>query len=77
LRRRRATPPQTDLSLTRRLENVRGAFVAPEPEKAEGRRILVVDDVTTTGATLRACVAALEEAGASEVGALALLRTLA
>jgi ComF family protein len=77
LRRRRATPPQTDLSLGRRLENVRGAFTAPEPGRVEGRRVLVVDDVTTTGATLRACLAALTEAGASEVGALALLRTLA
>lgn len=77
LRRRRATPPQTGLSLARRLENVRGAFVAPDPARVEGRRILVVDDVTTTGATLRACLAALDEAGASEIGALALLRTLA
>lgn len=79
LRRDRSTPPQVSLGASRRLANVVGAFSVParlQPRVRE-RSVLVVDDVTTTGATLTACRTALLEAGAAEVGALALLRTLA
>lgn len=51
-----------------RQRNISGAFVAQA--EAAGRRILVIDDVTTTGATLRACAEALRAAGAREVYAL-------
>lgn len=77
LRRVRATAPQAALPRTRRHTNVDRAFHAPCPDAIAGRSILVVDDVTTTGATLRACIDALRAAGAAHVGGLALLRALA
>ena len=73
LRRVVDTPSQTTLPYRQRLVNVKGAFVVPEPAKAAGRRILIVDDVVTTGATSLECVRALKEAGAERaaVGAFA------
>jgi ComF family protein len=77
LARLRATALQHQLPAARRHENLRGAFCVPRPALVRGRRLLVLDDVTTTGATLGAARQALLAAGAAEVGALALLRTLA
>lgn len=77
LARPRATAPQHRLPAAERRDNLRGAFTVPRPALVRGRRVLVVDDVTTTGATLCAARQALVAAGAAEVGALALLRTLA
>ena len=78
LRRGRATRPQTDLDRAGRLANVAGAFIARDHDRPHltDRRILLVDDVTTTGATLLAGRAALLAAGAAEVRGLALLRAL-
>lgn len=66
LAKQRHNPAQSGLEgVEKRWENVRGAYRAlPE---ARGRRILLVDDICTTGATLLSCVNALEEAGAAEV----------
>ncbi len=75
--RPRATASQHRLPAAQRGENLRGAFAVPRPALVAGRRVLLVDDVTTTGATLATARTALLAAGAVEVGALALLRTLA
>ena len=72
LRRRRATPMQNELPFDERRGNVRHAFVASG--SAAGRRILLVDDVTTTGATLAECRRALVEVGASAVYAAVVAR---
>ena len=72
LRRCRATPMQNELPFDDRRGNVRNAFVASGG--ATGRRVLLVDDVTTTGATLAECRRALVEAGASAVYAAVVAR---
>jgi ComF family protein len=70
----RDTPPQTGLRAAERRKNVRGAFAVPRPERVRGRRVLLVDDVLTTGATADACARALLEAGARSVWVLTLAR---
>lgn len=73
----RATPSQTGLTRAQRLENLRGAFAAgPRAAQLAGKRILLIDDVFTTGATLTVCAQALRRAGARRVCALTLARTL-
>jgi ComF family protein len=67
LRRTRATQPQAGLSYAERKRNVSGAFVVPRRDRVEGRTVLVIDDVMTTGATLEACARALKKAGARSV----------
>jgi ComF family protein len=57
-----------------RAERVRGAFVVPAPGRVRGLRVLVVDDVMTTGATLDECARTLLEAGANDVRVVALAR---
>ncbi|MBZ5513359.1 MAG: ComF family protein [Acidobacteriia bacterium] len=74
LRKTRATPPQTGLSLSARRENVRGAFAVARPERIRHKKIVLVDDVMTTGATLSSCARALESAGAQAICALTLAR---
>lgn len=73
LRRTRATPPQVGLDRAARLVNVAGAF-AWRGERLRGARVLLVDDVMTTGATGEACAVALKAAGAGFVGILTLAR---
>lgn len=75
IRRVRETSSQVDLGLLQRLENVKGAFWA-DPRKVGGKRVLVVDDVTTTGATLNACAEALKNAGAEAVYGFVVARTI-
>ena len=77
LLRLRATEAQSGLPRAQRLRNLRGAF-AVEPGRiaaVAGKRVLLVDDVMTTGATLQAATEALRAAGAAHVAAAVLART--
>jgi len=69
----RATRPQVELSAQERKENVRDAFRCSNAE-LEGKRVLLVDDVCTTGSTLQACSIASRQAGALSVWAFTLAR---
>jgi ComF family protein len=74
--RLRNTAPQVRITGTEQRQlNVRGAFRCGD-RSFQGRRVLVVDDVCTTGATLDACALALKEAGAASVWGLTLAREL-
>lgn len=64
LKRTLHTHPQINLKAKERRQNVRGAFEAVNPSRLRGRRILLVDDVFTTGATVRECAKALKKTGA-------------
>ena len=74
--RTRPTLPQTDLDADARRANVRDAFRVPRPAAILGRRLLLVDDVLTTGATVSAAARALRSAGAAAVGVLTLARVV-
>jgi ComF family protein len=73
LRRRHGFPSQTSLDRRRRAENAERSFAAgKKSEIVRGLRVLLVDDVCTTGATLSSCARLLRQAGASSVSALVL-----
>jgi ComF family protein len=72
-RRGKRTAPQAGLTNSKRRLNVRGAFQVRG--RLDGKHVLLVDDVLTTGATASACARALKRAGASRVTLLALART--
>ncbi|MEO6666301.1 MAG: ComF family protein [Nitrospiria bacterium] len=74
LRRIRWTDPQIGLDRNRRLTNVRHAFAVRHPEQVSGRRLLVVDDVLTTGATVNECARVLCAAEAEAVFIVTLAR---
>jgi ComF family protein len=71
-----ATDPQTTLTRQARLQNLRNAFEVRRPEDLAKKRILLVDDVFTTGTTLNECAKTLRKAGAGAVFALTLARTV-
>ena len=73
LRRVRAGPRQVDLGYADRVRNVRGAFAVRRNIILEQTRLLLIDDVKTTGATLNECAKTLRRAGASEVYAAVLV----
>ena len=75
LKRIRETISQVGLSREERLINVKNAFEA-DPKVVAGKSILVVDDVCTTGSTIRACAEALVSAGAAAVYAITVARAI-
>lgn len=72
LRRARYTPPQGSVGSPARMVNMRGAIVGSRGCGLEGRRVWLVDDVVTSGATLAACAKIARQRGALEVNGLAL-----
>jgi competence protein ComFC len=75
LRRLRETPSQTGLDRGERRENMRGAFAVKGGFDVTGRRLLLIDDVFTTGATTNACARVLAEAGAGQLAVLTVSRS--
>ena len=76
LRKIRNNPAQSGTgSPAARRANVAGVYRAASPERIRGRRILLVDDIVTTGATLSECAAVLKRAGAAEVLAVTVARS--
>jgi ComF family protein len=77
LRRIRRTPAQADLPAGKRHGNVKGAFAAARDcRSVAGRIVVLIDDVSTTGATLDACARVLKESGARQVRALTAARVV-
>jgi len=78
LLRRRATPTQGGRSASARRRNVQGAFAVREAamDRVKGAKIVLIDDVMTTGATLESCARTLKRAGAAQVSALTLARVV-
>ncbi len=74
--RSKATVSQTGLGRRQRLKNIKGAFSVRLREAVNGRKILVVDDVYTTGATVNECARSLLNAGAALVDVLTLARAI-
>jgi len=70
LKKIRNIPPQTSLELDERARNVKDAYQTAKEERIQGKIILLVDDVYTTGSTLRECASMLKRAGAKEVRAV-------
>jgi len=70
----RETEDQIGKNRRQRQQNVKGAFACTGPSLVAGRRVLLVDDVCTTGSTLFACAAPLLQAGAASVWGLAVAR---
>lgn len=68
------TKDQAGLEDKKRTENLKGAFACPKPEAVSGKKILLFDDVYTTGATMNECARVLKQAGATEVWGLAIAR---
>ena len=76
LGRTRPTQPQTKLSREDRRANVRGAFRVHTPALAKGKRLLLVDDVYTSGATVEECARTLYQNGARSVDVFTLARVV-
>lgn len=68
--------PQVGLSAHARWQNVQGAFEVVQPEAVQGRFLILMDDVLTTGSTLDGCARALKDAGAAYVVALTIARDM-
>ncbi len=67
LKRKRYTESQTQKNLIERAENMSEAFTVKRPDKVVGKNVLLIDDVITTGATIRECGKILKECGAANI----------
>jgi ComF family protein len=76
LRKTRSSAPQIDLSPREREKNVKGSFSVTGPAKVRGKRVLLIDDVMTTGSTVNECARELLKAGAVEVDVFTLARAV-
>jgi predicted amidophosphoribosyltransferase len=76
LERKRETKSQIGLTIHQRQENVRGAFAVRRAQEVNGREVLLVDDVCTTGATVSKCARVRRRAGATKVWVATVARTL-
>ena len=76
LLRRKPTPSQAGQSAGARRRNVAGAFFVARPESVRDRRLILIDDVLTTGATANACARQLKRAGAKTVYLMTLCRVV-
>ena len=74
--RTKHTKPQFDLHPKDRLANIRGAFSVRGPQHITGKRLMLIDDIYTTGATVSECTRVLKESGADQVHILTLSRAL-
>ena len=72
--RHRKTRPQVEFSGHARIKNVKNAFRIRHPERIRGKHIVLVDDVMTTGSTLKECALVLHKAGAASVDTLTVAR---
>lgn len=78
LTRTRATPPQVGLARKERSQNVQGAFAVERSARSgvKGKKLIVIDDVLTSGATADACARVLRRAGAARIDVLVLARVV-
>jgi ComF family protein len=72
--RTRHTVPQVGLNPKERQDNVKGAFAVPNPQLVKGKNLLLIDDLFTTGSTVRECARVLRQAGARQVEVLTVAR---
>jgi len=70
----KATLPQIEFTKEKREENMKGAFLVKSPDLVRGRKILLIDDIYTTGATMEECARVLKESGAKEIVGLVIAR---
>ena len=75
LQRSRNTIPQVELSGTARRNNLKQAFKVANPHNVKGKKIVLIDDVSTTGSTLNECAKVLHKSGAAAIYSLTLART--
>ena len=71
----RRTEKQHELGAAERATNLSGAFSVPDPAMVAGKRLLICDDVITSGSTLNECAKTLKEAGAAYVFAVSFAAT--
>ncbi len=76
LARVRPTVPQVELRGNERIKNVKGAFALRRPDEVRGKKIILIDDVFTTGATMNECASVLKRAEVSQVTACTLARAI-